>query len=229
MFLWRTGRLAVTARNGFQKLYDLTERVIPEPYRDHDPTDAEFVDWHCRGALERLGFADTVEIARFWEAVGRGEVSDWCAGPGRESIRPIEIENHDGTIRQCLARADLAELLAGAPDPPARVRFLSPFDPLVRDRARALRLFGFDFRIEIYVPRARRRFGYYVYPILERDRLIGRIEMRRNRDTDTLEVPGLWLEPGVRLGRLRRQRIERELDRWRRYAGLGRIDGLPAP
>ena len=131
-------------------------------------------------------------------------------------------------MQQCLARADLTDLLATLPDPSPRVRFLSPFDPLVRDRRRAFRLFGFDFRIEIYVPRAQRRFGYYVYPMLERDRLIGRIEMRRNRDTDTLEVLGLWPEPGVRLGRQRQARIERELDRWRRYAGLGRADRLPA-
>lgn len=228
VFLWRTGRVAVTARNGFQKVYDLTERVIPQPYRDQDPTEDRFIDWHCRGAFERLGFADEVEIVRFWEAIGREEVAGWCAGAGRDATRPIEIENHDGTVQQCLARADLTDLLATLPDPSPRVRFLSPFDPLVRDRRRAFRLFGFDFRIEIYVPRAQRRFGYYVYPMLERDRLIGRIEMRRNRDTDTLEVLGLWPEPGVRLSRQRQARIERELDRWRRYAGLGRADRLPA-
>jgi len=106
------------------------------------------------------------------------------------------------------------------------VRFLSPFDPVLRDRKRAERLFGFDFRIEIFVPEAQRTYGYYVYPMLERDRLIGRIEMKSNRDADALDVRGLWLEPKVRASKQRRGRVEAELDRWRRYAGLSRVDWL---
>ena len=76
---------------------------------------------------------------------------------------------------------------------------MSPFDPLIRDRNRTERLFDFRYRIEVFVPEARREYGYYVFPLLERDRLIGRIDMKRaKKDDGTLSVTGLWLEP--RLG-----------------------------
>lgn len=228
VFLWRTGKLAVAAREGFQKSYDLTERVIPAEHLDGEPTEAGFLHWHCAGALERLGFASPTEIARYWEAVGPAEAAAWSDGPGRAAVREIEVEGGDGTFRPALARPDLFELARAAPEPPARVRFLSPFDPLARDRNRLARLFGFDFRIEIYVPRARRAYGYYVYPMLERDRLVGRVEMRADRDAGVLAVEGLWPEPGVRLGKARRARIEAELDRWRRYAGLDGVRWAPS-
>lgn len=228
IYLWRTGRLSVTAREGFQKVYDLTERVIPEAHRTAEPSEAEYLDWSCTSALERVGFANHGEIANYWEAVRPGEAKDWCEGGGRNAIRSIEVEGADGTPSPAYAHPDIFQWLAAAPDAPARIRFLSPFDPIIRDRKRAERLFGFDFRIEIYVPEAKRTYGYYVYPMLERDRLIGRIEMKTNRDADALEVRGLWLEPKIRLSKPRRARIEAELDRWRRYVGLETVRWLEA-
>jgi uncharacterized protein YcaQ len=226
VFLWHTGQIAVTARQGFQKVYDLTERVIPEQHRMAAPTEAEYLEWSCASALERIGFASHGEIANYWEAVRPAEAKAWCEGPGRDAVRPVEIEGADGEMHAAFAQGDIRAALAAAPEAPARIRFLSPFDPLIRDRKRAERLFGFDFRIEIYVPEARRTYGYYVYPMLERDRLIGRIEMKTNRDTDALDVRGVWLEPKIRPSKPRRARIEAELDRWRRYVGLGRVAWL---
>ena len=112
------------------------------------------------------------------------------------------VESANGAPpRQLLAHPDLEQLLARLPEPPARLRVLSPFDPLLRDRARLERLFAFDYRIEVFVPAARRTYGYYVFPLLERDRLVGRIDMRADRAADVLEVNGLWMEPGRRLSR----------------------------
>ena len=138
-------------------------------------------------------------------------------------MRAIEVEGIGGELRGMYVRPDIEELLASAPEAPPRVRFLSPFDPIVRDRKRAEWLFGFDFRIEIYVPAAQRKYGYYVYPMLERDRLIGRIEVKANRDAGALDVIGLWLEPKIRMSKPRRARIDAELERWRRYLGLDRV------
>ena len=106
---------------------------------------------------------------------------------------------------------------------------LNPFDPLVRDRARLSHLFGFDYRIEIYVvPAAKRRYGYYVYPVLDGTRLVGRIEARARRERDRLCVEGWWPEPGSRPSATRARRIERELERFARLGGVGATDPLPA-
>ena len=111
----------------------------------------------------------------------------------------------------------------GAIAPPARLRVLSPFDPALRDRARAERLFGFHYRIEVFVPEAQRRFGYYVFPLLEGARLVGRIDMKAWRDTGALRVRALWPEQGVPFGKGRIARLEAELDRIARFAGCDRV------
>ena len=95
---------------------------------------------------------------------------------------------------------------------PARTTFLSPFDRLVHDRDRAEALWGFRYRLEMYVPAAKREYGYYVLPILHGDRLVGRIEPVLDRKTRALTVKGVWWEPGVKTISLTRSL--RELERW---------------
>ena len=108
------------------------------------------------------------------------------------------------------------------------MRLLSPFDPVVRDRARLTRLFAFDYRIEIFVPAEKRRWGYYVYPLLEGDRFIGRIEVRAVRRAGELSVMRLWAEPGARWSAGRRARLAAELERLARFVGLSEVVGLDA-
>ncbi len=223
-YLWRTGELAVAGRDGFQKVYDLSQRVIPESHRAQRPSRAEMVDWACDAALERLGMATSGEIAAFWDLVSPAEAKAWCAARLGESLIEVTVENADGgKPRQALARPDLAARLAEVPDPPKRLRVVSPFDPVLRDRKRARRLFDFDYRIEVFVPAAKRRYGYYVFPLLEGDRFIGRIDMKCDRPADTLSVKGLWLEPGLRFSKGRAQRLEAELERLARFAGVGSV------
>lgn len=222
-YLWHTGEFAVTARRGFAKLYDLAERVIPDRHRVHEPTHEETVDWICREAIARLGIATHSEIAAFFDAVTPDEAKAWCAAAGPELLRRVEIEHADGATREVFARPDVFDLVRDAPEPPARVRFLSPFDPMIRERDRTQRFFGFDYRFEAFVPAAKRVWGYYVLPMLERDRLIGRIELKAHRDRGELEVRGFWLEPGVRPAKARMARVEAEIERWRLFAGLDRI------
>jgi uncharacterized protein YcaQ len=91
---------------------------------------------------------------------------------------------------------------------------------MIRDRNRTERLFGFFYRIEIFVPEPKREYGYYVFPLLEGDRLIGRIDMKADRRKGSLEVKRLWLEPGVRPSAGRLEKLMAELDRVARFAGV---------
>ncbi|OIQ31615.1 MAG: hypothetical protein BM562_07125 [Alphaproteobacteria bacterium MedPE-SWcel] len=211
-FLWRSGRLSICHRRGFRKYYDLTERVIPQHCLNDHRDEAEIIDWAMMQALQRLGFATSGELAAFFEIVTREEARIWCAralAAGR--IVEVDIEMAQGARRRSFAtEAALAEL-SGLPDPSSRVRLLSPFDPALRDRARAERLFGFHFRIEIFVPEAKRQYGYYVYPVLQGDRLIGRLDVKRVGTTQV--VRAFWPEAGVRMGKGRTAGLKAELVR----------------
>ena len=218
-YLWRSGRVSVVRREGFRKVYDLTERVIPQAVRDASHDAAATINALCHAALDRLGFATPGEIAAFWDVVTREEARDWAAGALADGHAiPLEVEGHDGKRRRCLARPDVLDRV---PDLPGRVRVLSPFDPALRDRRRAEWLFGFRYRIEIFVPAPQRRYGYYVFPVFEGDRAIGRIDMARQGEV--LAVRAFWPEAGVRMGAGRLARLQAELARAARFGGCGEV------
>tara|TARA_R110002020_G_scaffold136630_9_gene304683 strand:- start:20461 stop:21654 length:1194 start_codon:yes stop_codon:yes gene_type:complete len=222
-FLWHTGKLAISARQNFQKVYDLSERVIPGDHLNEEVSHADFVDWACSSALSRLGFATHGEIAAFWDLVSPDEAKDWVSS-NRSALDEVEIECTGGAkSRASFAFAGLSPDPDDWPDPPARIRVLSPFDPLLRDRNRAERLFGFRYRIEVFVPEAKREFGYYVFPLLEGDRMIGRIDMKADRKAGVLNVARLWLEPKIRASAGRLARLDAELGRVARFAGVSQI------
>ena len=224
-FLWRTGELAVTRRENFQKVYDLSRRVLPSSAFGDVPDGPAFVDWACRSALDRLGFGTAGEVAGYWNLVTTQEADAWArARLGREVVEAsVAAADRDSRPRRLFARADLEMRLTAAADPPAGLRLLSPFDPLVRDRKRLRHLFGFDYRIEIFVAEAQRQYGYYVFPLLEGDRTVGRIDMTADRSASVLKVRKLWLEPGVRLGAGRRQALERLLERISAFADCRQV------
>ncbi len=225
-YYWHTGKLAIAGRVNFQKIYDLTERVLPTRHYEPEVSHEEFVDWACRGALQRLGFATSGEIAAFWALVGPQEAKDWVTAH-RDELTEVVIESaNGGRPRAAHAFHDFPALAQAAPAPPGRIRVLSPFDPLLRDRNRAERLFDFSYRIEIFVPEPMRQYGYYVFPLLEGDRMIGRIDMKADRKAGSLDVRRLWLEPGVRASSGRLERLEAELSRVGRFAGVGRVSFL---
>lgn len=216
-----SGALTVLRRDGFRKVYDLTERVIENAHRNDVPSTEETVDWCCNAALDRLGFATSGELAKFWRHVTMAEAKAWCDQQLRGgNIIEMTIEQADAKSKKVFARPDILDDPAQNAEPSGRVRVLSPFDPALRDRARAQRLFGFDYTIEIFVPEAKRKYGYYVFPILEGTRLIGRVDMKADRDRDTLCVRALWPEPKVRWGKARTRAFEAEVDRLTRLANV---------
>lgn len=223
-YLWRIGELAISRREGFQKVYDLTERVVPKVHRDVVVGHEAFTDWACRQALLRLGFATRGEIAGFWALLTPAEVDQWISA-NRDELEPVRIEAvSGGKPRAALSLPGVIAAARNAPEPPDRVRILSPFDPLMRDRGRAERLFGFSYRIEIFVPQAKRLYGYYVYPVLRGDATVGRIDVKAERERDALVVRAFWLEPGIRASKALTGRLDAELERLRRFAGVGRVE-----
>ena len=165
-YLWLSGQISIVKRRNFQKFYDLSSRFLGEP-ATRPPED--WIDRACSGALERLGVATPGEISAYWALVSSAEAREWCRG---------QLQVRDNAGRAAVAVPDWRERAAGVKIP-RKVRLLAPFDPIVRDRARALRLFDFDYRFEAFVPAAKRLHGYYTLPILDGAELVGRVTPKR--------------------------------------------------
>ena len=227
-YMWYAGELATCHRENFTKFYDLGERVFPKALREVEMAEDAQLDWLCHAALRRMGFGSAGEIQRFWDAMSAREVKGWLES-ARGGLVPVEIENADGSVTPGWAPPDIEVRLAALDKPTARLRILNPFDPAIRDRNRLERLFGFDYRVEMFVPAAQRKWGYYVYPLLEGDRFVGRIEAKANRAGDMLQHLRRWAEPGVKWSAARQAKLEAELVRLARLADVSelRLGGGP--
>ena len=181
--LWRRGEVMIVGREGQQRIWDLAERRLPV----HDPRPPSEI---ARELLERrlraAGLARPSTFAQFGHDRPRG----WeraLAGLERDGVAvPVRV---DGLRGDWYAHGELLERRFRG-----RTALLSPFDQLIHDRARTERLFGFRYRLEIYVPAAKREFGYFVLPILFDDRLVGRLDPVFDRRANVLRVPGVWAE-----------------------------------
>jgi uncharacterized protein YcaQ len=135
-------------------------------------------------------------------------------------IEPVAI---DGLTGEWWVRADDVDALRGDDFRPRTV-LLSPFDNLLCDRARTEELFGFSHRLEIYTPKAKRRWGYFVLPILHGERLIGRADLRMDRRAGRLVAPAIHREDGAPRGKAIARAIRRELERLARWQGAGEVE-----
>lgn len=227
-YLWFSGELLVTRREKFQKFYDLTERVLPAAAKLAPPTEAEHIEWACRTALERLVIATPKEIADFWYAIPLAQARQWCEQAAKSGeLVAVLIESDNGKPpRASFALHDWQARLRKLPSAPDRMRLLSPFDPVIRDRARVTRLFGFDYRFEAFVPEPKRRYGYYVLPILEGDQLIGRIDPKFQRDRGTLKVRKVFWEPKIKVTKARKKQLDEALARLANLIGAVKVEAL---
>lgn len=241
--LWRSGELAIVRRINFQKVYDLTQRVLPEHHARPASAHDEHVEWACVSALQRLGIASPAEIANFWNAIDLATARAWC-NRGLQEKRVVEAVIAEGQgaasgkprrafalaeDESALRRLDRSCAKDGAPpadDQP--MRLLSPFDPVLRDRQRTQRLFNFDYRFEAFVPAPKRRFGYYVMPLLQGERLVGRINPKFHRDRGALVIHGLWWEKRIKPTRARKTALDESLQRLAKFLGAERIESRRA-
>jgi uncharacterized protein YcaQ len=225
-YLWRTGELAISRREGQEKIYDLAERVIPSDALERRVRKREQIDWACRESLRRLGAGTPSQIAHYFDAVSTDDAKGWCQRRLGDEVEEVEIEG--AALGQSRRGYSLSEAVPEGELPSTnRLRLLSPFDPLIHDRKRAKFIFGFDYRVEIFVPATKRQFGYYVMPILDGDRFVGRVDMKCDRKRRRLEILSLWWEPGLRPSATRQQRFERQLERQARFSEMDGIGKVP--
>ena len=216
--LFAAGEVVVAGRDGFQRLYDLPERVIPREHLDAPvPSEEEFQRGyalravHGRGALTEAGIA---EHCRFrGGAKAMRPVVDELVAAGL--VRRVAVDD-GGPPVIVPAEAELDGAAAGAV-------LVCPFDNLVWDRAFLERIFGFTHVIEVYKPEPQRVYGYYVLPFLYRDRLVGRADLKSDRSEGVLRVRAFHLEPGVRRSGALETALEKALDRLARVLGLERV------
>ena len=218
--LWHRGEVVIAGRvSGFQRLYDLAERVIPrEVLAAPEPDEAARLRELTLRAVRSRGALTESGLMEHWRLRG-----------GAARIRPhVDVLVREGVVERIGVEDGGAPALvpAGAdldPPRPAAAVLLSPFDNLLWDRPFARRIFDFDHVIEVYKPARERQYGYYVLPFLWRDRIVGRADLKSERREGALVVRALHLEPGVRRSGALDDAFERALDRLRRTIGLDRV------
>jgi len=193
--LWMRGDVLIRSRKGFQKVFDLPEHVLPAGTDTKLPSKKESAEFHVRRALRALGVAQVSEL-HYLQDGGRAEAARTAMSALLKRGEAVEVRLTDEPKKPLLALREALDLRA--PLQPGIVRFLSPFDNLVIQRKRLRWLFDFDYTVEMYVPAAKRKYGYFVLPILWGDRLIGRMDAKANRAERQLLIHCLLFEPTFR-------------------------------
>ncbi len=192
-FLFWTGRLMVSERRSFQRMYDLTERVLPPGTDTRMPSPDEAAQFLVRRVLGGQG----VSNFRHWSLRRQPHLAQALGDlQATGEVTEVRIEGHGGTPHFALT-AGLKSALRSRP-PGDQVHILSPFDNLVIWRDPLKRLFDFHYKLECYLPAARRRYGYFCLPILWGQQFVGRLDAKAQREHGALLVHTLTFEPGFR-------------------------------
>lgn len=217
--LWRTGDVAVSGRRGFERTYALSEQVIPEQIRAQEVSRADAIlELTCRAARSS-GVATQSDLADYYRIRDRAAVTRSIAElVDAGELLPVQVRGWERGGRPLPAWKHRDAVLPRKVDAAA---VLTPFDPVVWFRDRALRIFDLDYRIEIYVPAEKRRFGYYSLPVLVGDRIVARVDLKADRASSTLQVQSAWWEPQARPGDA--EPIARELALAAAWQGLEHV------
>jgi len=196
--LFALGELMIARREGFQRVYDLAERVRAKMKVESGmPSSSAMQRAFVLGAVRALGATQARWISDYFRSGRRVKDADLDAFVDTGELLRVPVEGWEAPV---YVHADHRELLNRAARGRLRATLttlLSPFDPVVWDRERAAGLFDFDYRLECYTPAPKRRYGYYVLPILHRGRLVGRLDAKAHRTEGRFEVKALFLEESV--------------------------------
>jgi len=229
-----TGVLGLARRDGNRRYYDLLERLLPADVLEHDVPLHEQLRHKLLSRYRAHGLLGVGGAADVFGGLGPAKPDErWPGYRGRHALRdelvergdlvPVDVEGVRG--KRLVLREETA-LLDAPPEPPPSVAFLPPFDPMVWDRALLGSLFDFDYVWELFVPPAKRRWGWYVLPILFRDRFVGRIEPRIDRANARVEVLDVWWEEGFAPRKIDGfvEAMRDALGAYLRFAGASRLE-----
>lgn len=217
-WLFVRGEITIADRPNFTRLYDLTERVIPASVRIQEVEELEGMRRLLRDAVRHHGIGTVADLADYYRikpTPARPILADLAAAG---EIVEVTVDGWPGPVYMD-PELTMPRSITGA-------ALLAPFDPVVWFRDRAERLFDFHYRIEIYVPRERRVYGYYVLPFLLDGELVGRVDLKADRSAGTLLVQGAFVEPGfdpVRVGR----ELASQLESMAQWQGMDSIEIRP--
>jgi len=212
--LWMRGDVMIRSRRGVQKVFDLTEKVLPPATELKLPSKREAADFHVRRGLRALGIARMPELHYLRDGGHASDIRESLAGLIRKrEVIEARVDGFPDIPVYLLCEA----LEMAAPLMESRIRFLSPFDNLTIQRKRLKWLFDFDYTVEIYVPAAKRKYGYFVLPILCGDRIIGRFDAKAHRKERRLSVINLVFEPGFKDFKGIRKEFAKALDDFTRF------------
>ena len=217
--LWRTGDVAISGRKGFERTYALAEQVIPERIRAQEIPRTEAIRTLISRAARSSGVATQSDLADYYRIRDRAAVTQAITDLTESGeLLPVQVRGWERGGRPLPAWRHRDAVLPRRVDAAA---VLTPFDPVVWFRDRALRAFDLDYRIEIYVPAEKRRYGYYSLPVLVGDRIVARVDLKADRPASTLQVQSAWWEPQARPEDA--ERIAREIALAATWQGLEHV------
>ncbi|MFK0401749.1 winged helix-turn-helix domain-containing protein [Microbacterium sp. NPDC090225] len=217
--LWRTGDVAISGRKGFERTYALAEHVIPADVRAQTIPRSEAIRELVRRAARSSGVATQSDLADYYRIRDRAAVSQAIVDLSDDGeLVPVQVRGWERAGRPLPAWRHRDSVL---PRTVGTAALLTPFDPVVWFRDRALRTFDLDYRIEIYVPAEKRRYGYYSLPVVVGDRIVARVDLKADRSSSTLQVQSVWWEPQARPGDA--EPIARELALAAAWQGLEHV------
>ncbi|MDQ0008903.1 uncharacterized protein YcaQ [Luteibacter jiangsuensis] len=220
------GRLMVARRERFQRVYDLAERVTahwPEPPPPGTQDEAAVRRYFIIESMRALGIAKARWIADYFRLRPRVTDEELVPMLADGSLIRIAVDGWDEPAYVHRSHASLLDEAVRGSLRATRTTLLSPFDPVVWDRARAMDLFGFEYTIECYTPAPKRKYGYYVLPILHRGRLVGRLDAKAHRQGGLFQVLGIWLEPGEALSPVLVEGLALAIDECAAWHGTPRV------
>jgi len=232
-----TGVLGLSRRDGNRRYYDLLERLLPAHVLARDVPIVEQFRHRLLSRFRAHGLLGVAGVGDVFSGIGPAKPDPRVPGyPGRTALReelvadgaivPVDVE---GVRGKRFVLAEEVGLLEDPPEPPPSVAFLPPFDALVWDRPLLGSLFDFDYVWELFIPPEKRRWGWYVLPMLFRDRFVGRIEPRIDREGGRVEVLDLWWEEGFAPRRVVGfvDAMKDALRAYLRFAGASRLKWAP--
>ena len=227
--LYRSGYLLVHHRHNFQKYYDLTVNVLPSEIDISSPSEDERISFFILKTLGALGLVTPKDLREYYQSNIRGRFTPKQLQDHMEHLkRSGEVEKHsvegESGSYYCLPvdSSRLQELESGDFDY-SGVNLFVYFDNLMWNRERVKRLFGFESKLEIYIPKEKRVYGYYHLPVLYGDRLVARLDPKMDRQNNVLIIRGYWLEEGFKPDEDYQDKLEKTLEDFARFHGTKEI------